>query len=351
MYELEEKGYLYLLFVVPLLVLLFLYVNYWKRKKQAAFGDLDLIKKLSPEKSLFKPTLKFVLVVLGLTFIILALVNPKMGTKMEKVKRQGIDIVFAIDVSKSMLAEDVAPNRLEKSKQIVSQLINQLGSDRIGIIAYSGSAFPVLPMTSDYAVAKMFLQTMNPGMISSQGTSIDQAIDLAANNFFDKKDKTNKLLVIISDGEDHSDNAQNAAEDAQKLGLKIITVGVGTEIGGPIPLKRNGVVESFQKDQDNQVVITKRNASVLAAIAKSTKGGGYVDGNSTKTVLDFVKKVLDNTQKTEFEGTMMADYKSQFQWFLGFGFFCLFLDIFLTEIKTKWVRKMNLFNEEKNNIK
>lgn len=347
MYELEEKGYLYLLFVVPLLVLLFLYVQYWKRKKQAAFGDLDLVKKLSPEKSLFKPTLKFVLVVLGLTFLILALVNPKMGTKMEKVKRQGIDIVFAIDVSKSMLAEDVAPNRLEKSKQIVSQLINQLGSDRIGIIAYSGSAFPVLPMTSDYAVAKMFLQTMNPGMISSQGTSIDQAIDLAANNFFDKKDKTNKLLVIISDGEDHSDNAQNAAEDAQKLGLKIVTVGVGTENGGPIPLKRNGVVESFQKDQENQVVITKRNASVLAAIAKSTKGGGYVDGNSTKTVLDYVKKVLDNTQKTEFEGTMMADYKSQFQWFLGFGFFCLFLDIFLTERKTKWVRKMNLFNEEK----
>lgn len=349
MYELEEKGYLYLLFVVPLLVLLFLYVQYWKRKKQAAFGDLNLVKKLSPEKSLFKPTLKFVLVVLGLTFLILALVNPKMGTKMEKVKRQGIDIVFAIDVSKSMLAEDVAPNRLEKSKQIVSQLINQLGSDRIGIIAYSGSAFPVLPMTSDYAVAKMFLQTMNPGMISSQGTSIDQAIDLAANNFFDKKDKTNKLLVIISDGEDHSDNAQNAAEDAQKIGLKIITVGVGTENGGPIPLKRNGVVESFQKDQDNQVVITKRNASVLAAIAKSTKGGGYVDGNSTKTVLDYVKKVLDNTQKTEFEGTMMANYKSQFQWFLGFGFFCLFLDIFLTERKTKWVRKLNLFNEEKNN--
>lgn len=347
MYELEEKGYLYLLFIVPILVLLFLYVQYWKRKKQAAFGDLDLVKKLSPEKSLLKPTFKFILVVLGLTFLILALVNPKMGIKMEKVKRQGIDIVFAIDVSKSMLAEDVAPNRLEKSKQIISQLINQLGSDRIGIIAYSGSAFPVLPMTSDYGVAKMFLQTMNPGMISSQGTSIDQAIDLAANNFFDKKDKTNKLLVIISDGEDHSDNAQNSAEDAQKLGLKIVTVGVGTENGGPIPLKRNGVVESFQKDQDNQVVVTKRNASVLAAIAKSTKGGGYVDGNSTKIVLDFVKKVLDNTQKTEFEGTMMADYKSQFQWFLGFGFFCLFLDIFLSERKTKWVRRMNLFNEEK----
>lgn len=346
MYELEEKGYLYLLFVIPILVLLFLYVQYWKRKKQREFGDLELIKKLSPEKSIFKPILKIGFVLLGMIFLIIALVNPKMGTKMEKVKRQGIDIVFAIDVSKSMLAEDVAPNRLEKSKQIVSQLINQLGSDRIGIIAYSGSAFPVLPMTSDYGVAKMFLQTMNPGMISSQGTSIDQAIDLAANNFFDKKDKTNKLLVIISDGEDHSDNAENAAEDAQKLGLKIVTVGVGTEKGGAIPLKRNGIVESYQRDKDDQVVITKRNAEVLSAIAKSTKGG-YVDGNSTKAVLDYVKKVLDNTQKTEFEGTMMADFKSQFQWFLGFGFFLLFLDVFLTERKTKWVRKMNLFNEEK----
>lgn len=345
MYELEEKGYLYLLIVIPILAMLFLYVQYWKRKKQHEFGDLDLIKKLSPEKSIFKPVLKLILVLLGLTFLIVALVNPKMGTKMEKVKRQGIDIVFAIDVSKSMLAEDVAPNRLEKGKQLVSQLINQLGSDRIGIIAYSGSAFPVLPMTSDYGVAKMFMQTMNPGMISSQGTSIDQAIDLAANNFFDKKDKTNKLLIIISDGEDHSDNAENAAEEAQKMGLKIVTVGVGTEKGGPIPLKRNGVVESFQRDRDDQVVITKRNAEVLAAIAKSSKGG-YVDGNSTKAVLDYVKKVLDNTQKTEFEGTMMADFKSQFQWFLGFGFFLLFLDLFLLERKTKWVRKMNLFNEK-----
>jgi Ca-activated chloride channel family protein len=346
MYELEEKGYLYLLVVIPILVLVFLYVNYWKRKKQKEFGDLELLKKLSPEKSLFKPVLKFSIVLLGLICLIIGLINLKMGTKVEKVKRQGIDIVFAVDVSKSMLAEDVAPNRLEKSKQLVSQLINQLGSDRIGIIAYSGSAFPVLPMTSDYGVAKMFLQSMNPGMISSQGTSIDQAIDLASVKFFNKKDKTNKLLIIISDGEDHSDNAENAAEEAQKLGIKIITVGVGTEKGGPIPLKRNGIVESFQRDNDNQVVITKRNAEVLSKIAKGSKGG-YIDGNSTKLVLDYVKKVLDATEKTEFGATQMADLKSQFQWFLGFGFVLLFLDLFLLERKTKWVRKMNLFNEEK----
>jgi Ca-activated chloride channel family protein len=344
MYELEEKGYLYFLIAIPVLAMLFLYVQYWKRKKQREFGDLDLLKKLSPEKSTFKPVLKLVVVLLGLTCLIIGLVNPKMGTKLETVKREGIDIVFAIDVSKSMLAEDVAPSRLEKSKQLVSQIINNLGSDRIGIVAYSGSAFPVLPITTDYSVAKMFLQGMNPGMISSQGTSIDQAINLAT-TFIDKKDKTNKLLIIISDGEDHSQASVDAAEEAKKLGLKIITIGVGSEKGGPIPLKRNGVVESFQRDQNDEVVITKRNPDVLKEIAKVT-GGGYVDGNSTKTVLDYVKNALDNIQKTEFESTQMADFKSQFQWFLGFGFFLLFLDVFLLEKKTKWVEKMNLFNEK-----
>lgn len=344
MYELEEKGYLYFLAIIPVMTLLFLYVQYWKRKKQREFGDVELLKKLSPEKSVFKPILKLVMLLLGLSFLIIGLVNPKMGTKMETVKREGIDIIFAIDVSKSMLAEDVAPSRLEKSKQLVSQIINNLGSDRIGIVAYSGSAFPVLPITSDYSVAKMFLQGMNPGIISAQGTSIDQAIYMAS-TFIDKKDKTNKLLIIITDGEDHSESSVEAAEEAKKLGLKIITIGVGTEKGGPIPLKRNGVVESFQRDQNNETVITKRNPEVLKEIAKVT-GGGYVSGNATKEVLDYVKNALDNIQKTEFESTQMADFKSQFQWFLGFAFFLLFLDIFLLEKKTKWVEKMNLFNEK-----
>ena len=344
MYELEEKGYLYLLFVIPFLVVLFLYVQYWKRKKQLAFGDLDLIKKLSPQKSVFKPILKLIVLLLVLVCLIIALVNPKMGTKIETVKRDGIDIVFAIDVSKSMLAEDVVPNRLEKSKQLVSQIINQLGSDRIGIIAYSGSAFPVLPITTDYGVAKMFLQGINPSIISSQGTSLDEAINMAATTFFDKKDKTNKLLILISDGEDHSENAEDAADEAKKLGLKIITVGVGTEKGGPIPLKRNGIVDSFQKDQNGEVVVTKRNAEILQKIGKNSKG--YVDGNNTKTVINFVKNALDNIQKTEFEGTQMANFQSQFQWFLGLGFFLLLLDVFLSERKTKWVQKMNLFNEK-----
>ena len=342
--ELDESKYLYLLFIVPILVLLFLYNQYWKRKKQREFGDLDLVKKLSPEKSVFKPILKLVVMILALVGLIFGLVNPKIGTKMETVKREGIDIVFAMDVSKSMLAEDVAPSRLEKSKQIVSQIINQLGSDRIGIVAYAGSAFPVLPITTDYSVAKMFLQSMNTDIVSSNGTSLDEAIKMSA-TYFDEKSKTSKLLILISDGEDHSDGAEDAAEEATKLGMKIITIGVGTEKGSTIPLRVNGVVESFKRDNNNEVVITKLNKEGLTTIAKATKGG-YVDGNNTKAVLDYVKNALDNIQKTEFESTQMANFQSQFQWFLGFAFALLFLDVFLLERKTKWVQKMNLFNEK-----
>ena len=341
--ELDEKKYLYLLFILPIIVLLFLFNLYWKRKKQREFGDLDLVKKLSPESSFFKPILKLTVVLLALTGLILGLVNPKIGTKMETVKREGIDIVFAIDVSKSMLAEDVAPSRLDKSKQIVSQIINQLGSDRIGIVAYAGSSFPVLPITTDYSVAKMFLQSMNTDMVSSVGTSLDEAIKLSSTYFDDKK--TSKLLIMVSDGEDHSDGAEAAAEEAKKLGIKIITIGVGTEKGGPIPLKINGVVESFKRDNNNEVVITKLNQESLVAIAKATKGG-YVNGSNTKEVLEYIKNALDNIEKTEFEATEMADFQSQFQWFLGIAFVLLLLDVFLLERKTKWVKKLNLFNDK-----
>ena len=343
--ELDEKKYLYLLFILPLIMLVFLANLYWKRRKQREFGDLEMVKKLSPESSVFKPILKLVVVLLAFLGLIIALVNPKIGTKMETVKREGIDIVFAMDVSKSMLAEDVAPNRLDKSKQIVSQIINQLGNDRIGIVAYAGSAFPVLPITTDYGVAKMFLQSMNTEMVSSQGTSLDDAIRLSI-TYFDEKSKTSKLLVLISDGEDHSEDAQAAAEEANKAGLKIITISIGTEKGGTIPLKRNGVVESFQKDNNNEVVITKMNRESLEAIAKATKGG-YINGNNTKDVLEYIKATLDKIQKTEFESTEMADFQSQFQWFLGFAFLLLFADVFLLERKTKWVKKLDLFNENK----
>ena len=344
MYELEEHKYLYLLLILPVMLLLFGYVQYWKRKKQREFGDIALVAQLSPEKSVFKQGLKFTVLVLALAAMIMGLVNPKMGTKMETIKREGIDIVFAVDVSKSMLAEDVAPSRLEKSKQLVSQIINQLGNDRIGIVAYAGSAFPVLPITTDYGVAKMFLQSMNTNMVSSQGTSLDEAIRLSG-TFFDKSNKTSKLVILISDGEDHSEGAEDAAAEATKMGMKIITIGLGTPKGGPIPLKQNGVVQSFKRDQNNEVVITKLNAESLEAIAKATKGI-YINGNQTKDVLEKIKKALDTIQKTEFEATQMANFQSQFQWFIGLAILLLVIDLFLLERSTAWIKKLNLFNEK-----
>jgi len=345
MYQIDQPTYFYLLLLLPIVIGAYLYIEIWKRKKQKEFGDIKLIQILSPEKSNFKPILKIGIILLALAMGIIALANPKIGTKVEKVKREGIDIVFAIDISKSMLAEDIAPNRLEKSKQLVSQIINNLGNDRIGIIAYSGSAFPVLPLTTDYSMAKMFLQSMNPGMISSQGSNLDEAIKLSE-SYFEGSSNTSKLMILISDGEDHSEGAKKAAEDAKKMGLKIITIGVGTTAGGPIPYRKNGTIESYHIDKStNSRVITKLKPEALKAIAKAANGG-YINGNNTKDVVDFVKKALNNIQKKEFEATEVANYQSQFQWFLGIGFFLLLLDVFLLEKKTKWVQKLDLFNEK-----
>lgn len=343
MYELDESKYLYLLGIIPVLVLLFLLNLYWQRKKQREFGDLDLVKKLTPERSVFKPALKLLILMLALAGMIIALVNPKIGTKIETVKREGVDIVFAVDVSKSMLAEDMAPNRLEKAKQIVSQIINQLGTDRIGIVGYAGSAYPVLPITGDYSVAKMFLQSMNTDIVSSQGTAITDALELSS-SFFDDP-QTSKLVILISDGEDHGEGSSEAALKLKEKGIKLITVGVGTEKGGPIPLKANGRVESFKRDNEGNVVVTKLYPDALKAIAAATKGG-YVYGKSTREVSDYVKNALDNMEKTEFESKQMAVYEPQYQWFLGAAFLLLFLEVFFLERKTAWIRKLNLFNEK-----
>ena len=343
MYELDESKYLYLLGILPLLVLIYLINLWWQRKKQREFGNPELVKKLAPTRSVFKPVVKLIVLLLALSCIIIALVNPKIGTKTETVKREGIDIVFAIDVSKSMLAEDVAPDRLDKAKQIVSQIINQLGNDRIGIIGYAGSAYPVLPITSDYSVAKMFLQGMNTDMVSSQGTAISDALELAS-TFFDDP-QTSKLVILLSDGEDHGEGSAEAAKAAEEKGIKIITVGVGTTKGGPIPIKRNGITQSFKRDSQGEVVVTKMYPEQLKEIAKIT-GGGYVYGSSSREVTEYVKKALENIEKTEFESKEVSLYESQFQWFLGGAFLLLFIELFMLERRTEWIRKLNLFNEK-----
>ncbi|WP_299216746.1 VWA domain-containing protein [uncultured Dokdonia sp.] len=343
MYLLEEKIWFWLLLVIPVIILLFLGVLFWQRSAQKCFADSALLKKLSPERSLFKPTLKILVLSLAIFFLVVALVNPKMGTKLETVKREGVDVVFAIDVSKSMLAEDIAPNRMEKAKQLVTQIINNLGSDRIGIIAYAGSAYPQLPITTDYSSAKLFLSQMNTDMLSSQGTAISEAIELAK-TYYNDEEQTNRVLFIISDGEDHVGESSNIAEQANQEGIRIFTIGVGETTGGPIPLKRNGIVQSYKKDQNGETVITKLDEQTLKDIA-SEANGEYIFGKNTEEVTDRVKEILNGMNKKEFEAKQFADFKDQFQWFLGAGLLLLFLDIFLLDRKTSWLKKLNLFNE------
>jgi Ca-activated chloride channel family protein len=316
----------------------------WKRRAQNRFAHSTLMDKLSPNRSKFKPFLKLLMLSLGISLLILGLVNPKIGTQLETVKREGVDIVFAIDVSKSMLAEDVAPNRLEKSKRLVSAIINQLASDRIGIIAYAAQAIPQLPITTDYGAAKMFLQGLNTNMLSSQGTALDAALDLSG-TYFDDEDQTNRVVFLISDGEDHSEEGESAAQRAADMGIKIFTFGVGSDNGGPIPIKQNGIVSSYKKDLQGETVITRRNADILQDIAR-VSDGQYIDGNDTQVVVDFVVETLKNMEKKEFEAKQFVSYKDQFQAFLFAGFLLILFEIFLFDTKTKWVERLNLFNEK-----
>jgi Ca-activated chloride channel family protein len=343
LFRFDEKIWFWTLLVIPVIAVLFLFLQLWKTAAQRKFANAHLLKRLSPNQSLFKSVLKILVLCVAFACLSLALVNPKIGTKMETVRSEGVDIVFAVDVSKSMLAEDIAPNRIEKSKQLVTQIINSLASDRIGIIAYAGKAFPQLPITTDYASAKMFLQNLNTDMMSSQGTAIREAIELAK-TYFDDAEQTNRILVIISDGEDHEGDAAEIAEEANEQGIRIFTIGVGDQKGGPIPIKRDGIVLNYKKDKDGATVITKLNEDTLREIANEANGV-YMNGADTSEVVDTIKDLLDQMDKKEFESKQIADFKDQFQWFLAFGILLLFIDILFLERKTSWLKKLNLFNE------
>ena len=343
MYQIEEISWLWLGIIPLLVMLLFIGDRIWKSNIQDNFLSKNALMRLSPNISSFKPYLRIFTILFCLIFLVLAMINPQMGTKMETFKRFGVDIVFAVDVSRSMLAEDIVPNRLEKSKQLVNQIINTLNGDRIGIVAYAGKAFPQLPITTDYSSGKMFLQSMNTDMISSQGTAIDEAIQLAT-NYYDDESKIERILIIISDGEDHNDVSADMAKIASQKGIIIYTIGVGKEKGAPIPIKKNGIIQSYKKDNKGEVVITKLNRQVLVDIANQT-GGEFIDGTETKFVVNRIGEILKETEKKEFESKKFSEYKDQFQWFLAIGLLLLFIEIFLFDSKTFWVKKLNLFNE------
>ena len=343
MYQLEHTYYFYLLLVIPLMILGFLALNRWKNNTQNKYISSDLLKVLSPDISTFKPKVKLFLFSLFIVFSTISLVNPKIGTELKTVKREGVDLVFALDVSKSMLAEDIAPNRLEKGKRIVSEIINSLNNDRVGIIAYAASALPILPITDDYSTAKTFLQSLNTDMLSSQGTAITESINLAK-EFYDDEEQTNRVLVILSDGEDLEVKPEDIISLVQQSGMTIISVGLGSIKGSPIPIKENNIIKTYKKNDKGDVVITKLNKELLSSISKSSKGI-YIDGFNTEQVVESVVERLKEMDKKEFESKQFVAYKDQFQWFIAFAILFLSLELFVFEKKTYWVKKLNLFNE------
>lgn len=344
MYQLEETSYFYILLIIPIMIIGFLFLKRWKKNIQKKYISENLLQFLSPNISNFKPRIKLLFLILFILFSTIALVNPKIGTELKTVKREGVDIVFALDVSKSMLAEDIAPNRLEKAKRIVSEIINTLNNDRVGVIAYAATALPILPITDDYSTAKTFLQSLNTDMLSSQGTAIIQSINLAQ-KFYDDEDQTNRVLCILSDGEDHEVERQNLLELAEQSGITIITIGLGSVKGAPIPIKENNIVKSYKKDENGDVVVTKLNTQLLNTIANSSSGI-YIEGINTELVVEEISKRLKEMDKKEFESKQFVAYKDQFQWFISFAILFLSLELLVFEKKTYWVKKLNLFNEK-----
>ena len=345
MYLFDNPSYLYLTLIIPIVIIINWFYMAWRNKIQKYFSNNKLLDQISPNRSNFKLNLKLVLELFVILFLCIALANPKIGTELKSINREGVDIVFAIDVSKSMLAEDVAPNRLTRSKRIISEIINSLSSDRVGIVAYAAQAIPQVPLTTDFASVKNFLQIIDTDMLSSQGTSIDSALNLSV-NFFDQNSDTNRVLILISDGEDHDDIPDSLIKLISENNINLITIGIGQEAGTTIPIKIDGTVDSYKKDINGDVVITKRNSDFLLKIASSSKGE-YIDGNSTEDALELVKTKLDKIDKSEFESSEFVEYKQQFQIFILLSLLFIISDIFIFQTKTKWIQHLNLFNENK----
>tara|TARA_B100001059_G_scaffold75625_2_gene73197 strand:+ start:6565 stop:7608 length:1044 start_codon:yes stop_codon:yes gene_type:complete len=343
----ENSEWLFLLVLIPIIILVFIFSVRWRKKAIGVFGQLKLVYKLMPMASELKLRTKFILFSIAITALIIGIANPQIGSKMEEVKREGVDLMIAIDLSNSMLAEDLQPNRLMRAKQSISKLIDRLDGDRIGLIVFAGDAFVQLPITTDYSAAKLFLSTINTSIVPTQGTAIGKAIGLSIKSF-DLKNDQSKAIIVITDGENHEDDAIKKAEEAEELGIFIHTIGMGSAEGGPIPIKnRYGSVTSYQKDKEGNTIITVLNEEMLKQIAQAG-GGSYIRANSTQSGLNALFKEINKMEKKEIGSKVFTDYKDRFQWFIGLNIILLIIEIMIKGRKNKWSSKINLFEEDEN---
>ena len=328
--------------VVLLIALLFIGYRAWQKntlKKAQPDEKLRerMLERLAPLRSNQSLLIKRILILLAIYLAFIGLANPKIGTQLGTVKREGVDLVFAIDVSKSMLTEDIAPNRIEKAKRIVAEMLTELKGDRVGIITYAASAFPQLPITTDYGAARMFLKGVNTDMMSSQGTAIVEAIRLAS-TFFDPNSETRRVVILLSDGEDHNQTGVDIiSEIANQANIQIITIATGTVSGGPIPEGRQ-VEGTFKKDSEGNVVISKLNQEILLELAEDTSGV-YIDASNTEATITAISDFLVQLDKTAFETQTYSNYKDQFQWFIAIAFFILVIEFLIPERKLNWFIK------------
>lgn len=341
MFRFEHTDILYALILIPILIGLFIWVLYWKKKSLARYGKWVIIQQLMPGISKTRDKVKFIILMLALVFLIFGLANPQIGSKLVEGERKGIDIFITLDVSNSMLAEDIKPNRLERAKQAISKLIDKLGNDRIGIIVFAGNAYMQLPITTDYGAAKMFLTTITTKAVPTQGTAIGEAIEMASKSFDDVTHS--RAIIVITDGENHEDDAMEAAKDATELGIQVYTIGMGLPDGAPIPeYNQYGRRIGYKKDKQGNTVVTKLNESMLQQIASAGKGV-YVRANNTESGLRTVFNEISKLEKTEFESKMFSDYEDRFQYFIAVGLILLIIELLIFERKNKWMSKIDLF--------
>jgi Ca-activated chloride channel homolog len=338
MFRFSNPEYLYLLTLIPVLVLLFILVNRRQRKRLKTYGNPELLAQLMPNVSHRRPILKFILQLTAITLCVLMIAGPQFGSKLEKKKRQGAELMIALDVSNSMMAEDIMPNRLGKAKQILSKLVDKLKDDKIGLIVFAGDAFTQLPITSDYVSAKMFMSTLSPELVPTQGTAIGEAINLCMKSF-PPKGKAERAIIIITDGENFEDDATEAAKTALADGIKIHVVGMGLEQGSPIPMPNSS---DFRKDKEGNVVITKLNEKMCQDIA-AAGGGIYVRSDNSNTALKILEGQLDKMTKSDLESSVYSDYDEQFGGLAWIMLILLLIDIVILERKNDLLRNIRIF--------
>jgi len=340
LFRFANPDYLYLLLVLPVMVLLYILNAFRKKRAIVRMGDPALIRRLMPELSMIRPAIKFILQLFAISMVIIILARPQFGSKLEEVKKEGAEVIIALDVSNSMLAGDIQPDRLTRAKQALTRLIDNLDNDRIGLIVFAGDAYTQIPITTDYVSAKMFLNAISPDMVPKQGTAIGAAIELGMRSFSPGEGKS-KAMIIITDGENHEDDPVARAAEAAKAGIVIHTIGIGSEDGVPVPVTVNGKNE-FLKDIDGNTVITKLDEDILKKIAIAS-GGSYVRANNSNIGLDEIFSEINKMKKQDMESTVYTEYNDQFQIFAAISIFLLILDFIIMDRKNRKLANIKLF--------